>query len=186
MIRRILVSLIAISALAACVSLGGLSLFTASVDNDSNAFSSGSVDISTSPASAFIEMSNMAPGDSVTEQLTISNDGSLQMRYAMTTATTDDGIPPLDDTLTLVIRELGTDCTLFDGNLLYGGTGETLADGFIGDPTPGDDTGDRPLNALASEDLCFKVTLPLDAIGPMGADTTATFTFAAEQTANNP
>ena len=183
MIRRILVSLIAISALAACVSLGGLSLFTASVDNDSNAFSSGSVDISTSPDSAFITMSNMAPGDSVTDQLTISNDGSLQMRYAMTTATTDDGIPPLDDTLTLVIRELGTDCATFNGTQLYTGT---LASGFIGDPTPGDDTGDRPLNALASEDLCFKVTLPSGAIGPMGADTTATFTFAAEQTANNP
>ena len=92
----------------------------------------------------------------------------------------------MDEALTLVIRELGTNCTLFDGDLVYGGTGETLADGFIGDATPGGDTGDRTLAASDSEDLCFKVTLPSDAIGPMAAATTATFTFDAEQTTNNP
>ena len=183
MLRRVLVGLVAIGVLASFMGMGGFSLFTATTDNDANTFTSGSVDISTSPATAFLTMSNMAPLDSVTAELIVTNDGTLQMRYAMTTATTDDGIPPLDDTLTLVIRELGTDCATFDGTQLYTGT---LASGFIGDPTPGDDTGDRPLNALASEDLCFKVTLPSGAIGPMGADTTATFTFAAEQTANNP
>ena len=89
MIRRILISLIAISALAACVSLGGLSLFTESVDNGGNAFTSGSVDISTSPASAFITMSNMAPGDSVTDQVTVTDGGTLELRYAMTTVATN-------------------------------------------------------------------------------------------------
>ena len=186
MIRRILVSLIAISTLAACVSLGGLSLFMESVDNGSNTFTSGSVDISTNLPSAFITADNMAPGDSVTDQVTVSNGGTLELRYAVTTVATNTDLLNLMDALTLEIRDLGTNCTLFDGNLLYGGTGETLADGFMGDSTPGWDLGDRTLNASASEDLCFKVTLPSDAIGPMGADTTATFTFAAEQTANNP
>jgi len=184
MLRRVLVGLVAIGVLASFMGMGGFSLFTATTDNDANTFTSGSVDISTSPATAFLTMSYMAPLDSVTAELIVTNDGTLQMRYAMTTATTDVDNLHLDDTLTLVIRELGTDCATFDGNLVYGGTGETLAAGFIGDPTPGGDTGDRLLNAGAHEHLCFKVTLP-DVTGPMSAETTATFTFDAEQTTNN-
>ncbi|MGD0765523.1 MAG: TasA family protein [Dehalococcoidia bacterium] len=183
MLRRILVGLVAIGVLASFMGMGGFSLFTATTDNDSNAFTSGSVEISTSPASAFLTMSNMAPGDSVTAKLTVSNDGTLQMRYAMTTATTDADSLHLDQALTLVIRELGTDCTTFDGAQVYSGT---LKAAFIGDPTPGGDPGDRTLDAHTPEDLCFKVTLPSDAIGPMSASTTATFTFDAEQTTNNP
>jgi hypothetical protein len=182
MIRRILVSLIAISLLAACVSLGGLSLFTESVDNGSNEFTSGSVDISTSPDSAFITMSNMAPGDSVTDQLTVSNDGNNELRYAMTTVATDPGSTGLKDELTLTIKTEGTDCATFNGTELYTGT---LDSGVIGDPAQGEDTGDRTLAASGSEDLCFRVTLPLDWTLENAA-TTATFTFAAEQTANNP
>ena len=132
MFGRILVSLIAISALAGCVSLGGLSLFTENADNGANTFTSGSVDISTSPASAFITMDNMAPGDSVTDKVTVTDGGTLEMRYAMTTATTDvDGLH-LDDALTLVIKTVGTDCATFDGTQLYTGT---LADGAFGDPS---------------------------------------------------
>ena len=184
MIKRILISLIAISTLAACVSLGGgLSLFTQSVDNGGNTFTSGSVEISTSPGNTFITMSNMAPGDTVTDQLTISNDGSLQLRYAMTTVATNVDTKNLRDALTVVIKEKGTSCALFDGDEVYSGT---LADAAIGDPTTGGDDGDRTLDASTSEDLCFKVTLPSDATGPESAATTATFTFAAEQTTNNP
>jgi spore coat-associated protein N len=183
MIRRILVSLIAISALAACVSLGGLSLFTESVDNGNNAFTSGSVDISTTPASEFITMSNMAPGDSVTDQVTITNGGTLELRYAMTTAATNTDSLNLRDALTLTIKTLGTSCAAFDGTQLYTGT---LANGAFGNPAQGEDTGDRTLAASASEDLCFRVEFPSGAAGPEGAATTATFTFAAEQTTNNP
>ena len=183
MYRRILISLVAIGVLTSFMGLGGLSLFTATTDNDGNAFTSGSVDISTSPASAFLMMSNMAPGDSVTAQLTVSNDGTLDLRYAMTTDAVD-GVPPgLAAALTLVIREEGTDCTTFDGTELYNGS---LDLGYIGDPTPGPDTGDRPITVAAgSEVLCFRVTLPSGATGPQGASTTATFTFDAEQTINN-
>lgn len=182
MIRRILVSLIAISALAACVSLGGLSLFTESVDNGSNTFTSGSVDISTNLPSAFITADNMAPGDSVTDQLTVSNDGENEMRYAMTTVATNVDSKNLRDELTLTIKEKVTDCATFDGTQLYTGT---LASGAFGNPVQGEDTGDRTLAANTSEDLCFRVTLPSGSTLENAA-TTATFTFAAEQTANNP
>jgi len=183
MYRRILLSLVAIGVLTSFMGLGGLSLFTASTDNDGNAFTSGSVDISTSPASAFLTMSNMAPGDSVTAQLTVSNDGTLELRYAVTTVATNTDSLNLRDALTLTIKTLGTNCTTFDGTELYTGT---LASGAIGDPTPGGDSGDRTLAASGSENLCFKVELPSGATGPEGAATTATFTFDAEQTKNNP
>ncbi len=155
MYRRILLSLVAIGVLTSLMGLGGLSLFTATTDNDGNAFTSGSVDISTSPASAFLTMSNMAPGDSVTAQLTVSNDGTLDLRYAMTTVAVD-GVPPgLAAALTLVIRDEGTNCTTFDGNVLYNGS---LDLGYIGDPAPGAQAGDRTITVAAgSEVLCFRV-----------------------------
>jgi len=189
MYRRILISLVAIGVLTSFMGLGGLSLFTATTDNDGNAFTSGSVDISTSPAFppiAFLTMSNMAPGDSVTEQLTVSNIGTLDLRYAMTTDAVD-GVPPgLAAVLTLEIRDEGTDCPTFDGNILYNSSLD-LDLGYIGDPTPGGDLGDREITVAAgSEVLCFRVTLPSDATGPEGASTTVTFTFDAEQTKNNP
>jgi len=184
MYRRILLSLVAIGVLTSFMGLGGLSLFTATTDNDGNAFTSGSVEISTSPASAFLTMSNMAPGDSVTAQLTVSNDGTLDLRYAMTTVAVDGAPPGLAAALTLEIRDEGTDCTTFDGNVLYN---SSLDLGYIGDPAPGAQAGDRPITVAAgSEVLCFRVTLPSGATGPEGASTTATFTFDAEQTKNNP
>jgi hypothetical protein len=192
MYRRILLSLVAIGVLTSFMGLGGLSLFTATTDNDGNAFTSGSVYISTNPDSAFLTMDNMAPGDSVTAQLTVSNTvsiagtpvpGTLALRYAMTTDAVDALTPGLAAALTLEIRDEGTNCTLFDGTEeIYTGT---LAAGFIGDPATGQQLGDRPLAAGGSEVLCFRVTLPDEAEGPKDASTTATFTFDAEQTKNN-
>ena len=191
MYRRILISLVAIGVLTSFMGLGGLSLFIATTDNDDNLFTSGSVYISTSPDSAFLTMDNMAPGDSVTAQLTVSNTvsiagtpvpGTLALRYAMTTvADNDDGLG-LAATLTLVIKDEGTNCTAFNGTEIYTGT---LAAGFIGDPATGFQSGDRTLADAGSEVLCFRVTLPPEEEGPKDASTTATFTFAAEQTKNN-
>jgi hypothetical protein len=183
MIRRILYGLAGVGVLASLIGLGGLSLFTESTANDSNAFTTGSVAISTDPSSAFLTMSNMAPGDSVTAPLTVNNDGTLDLRYAMTTVAVDTLTPGLAAALTLVIRDEGTDCTTFDGNVLYN---NSLDLGYIGDPAPGAQAGDRPITVVAgSEVLCFRVTLPSGATGPEGGSTTATFTFAAEQTKNN-
>ena len=58
---------------------------------------------------------------------------------------------------------------------------------MFGDVAQGFQAGDRTLIAGASENLCVLVALPL-ATGNayQSATTTATFTFNAEQTANNP
>jgi hypothetical protein len=189
MLRRTLVGLVAIGVLGSFMGMGGFSLFTATTDNDNNAFTSGSVEISTSPATAFLHMSNMAPGDQVTAPITVSNDGSLDLRYAVTSTTTED---TLAAQLKLTIKSGVTTCTNADfggsGTVLYGPEilGTMSGTEVIGDPAPGFQSGDRPLDVDGSEDLCFSVTLRSDAIGPMSAATTATFTFDAEQTTNNP
>ena len=68
-----------------------------------------------------------------------------------------------------------------------GDLGSTTGVNVIGNPAQGAQTGDRTLNAGASETLCFNVSLPLSTGNAYQAlSTTATFAFDAEQTANNP
>ena len=57
----------------------------------------------------------------------------------------------------------------------------------FGNPAAGAQAGDRTLAAAANETLCFRVTLPSGTGNAyQSATTTTTFTFDAEQTANNP
>jgi spore coat-associated protein N len=190
MVKKILFTLIAVGLLSATSGLGGLAVFTDQDVNNANTFTTGTVDISTSPGSAFITFSDMAPGDEVTEPLTVSNDGTLELRYAVTSTTTED---TLAAQLDLTIKSGVTTCTNAgfdtDGTVLYGAgdLGSMAGVSAIGDPAQGADTGDRTLAALANEELCFNVALPL-ATGDayQGLTTTATFTFDAEQTTNNP
>lgn len=75
------------------------------------------------------------------------------------------------------------------GSVLYttGDLGSTTGVNVIGNANAGAQAGDRSLNAAAAEILCFQVSLPTaTGNGFASTTTTATFTFAAEQTANNP
>ena len=151
-----------------------------------NTFSTGSVDISTSPTSALVTLSNMVPGDSVTAPLTVSNAGTLALRYAMSTSIS--GSTALSDGLELQIKSGVTTCSTagygVDGTSLYN---STLTAGALGSPAQGNQAGDRTLAPSSNEVLCFQVRLPSGAPSSLqGLSTTATFTFAAEQTANNP
>jgi hypothetical protein len=193
MLNRVAASLVVIGLLAGIGAFGVLSIFTGTANNPDNAFTTGAVEISTSPASAFITYSSMAPGDKVTQPLTVSNDGDLELRYAVTSLATNADSKGLRAQLDLTIKSGVTTCTNAefdtDGTLLYGAAnlGSDPAINVIGDPTQGDDSGDRTLAASASEVLCFQVELPQgtgDAF--QDATTTATFEFEAEQTADNP
>ena len=68
---------------------------------------------------------------------------------------------------------------------LFSGTLATFAG--LGDKTQGDQTGDRPVAAGDTDQLCFSWELPLDTTDNsfQDAGTEAVFTFHAEQTANN-
>ncbi|MBI3537563.1 MAG: hypothetical protein HY070_08415 [Chloroflexi bacterium] len=187
MYKKTLALLLVTGIMAAFVSAGS-ALFTSTATIAANTFTTGTVTISTSPSSALVTFSNMAPGDQVTAPLTVSNDGSLQLRYAMTSSSTNADAKALRDQLVLTVKSGVTTCT----NAGFGASGTSLFSGALsagafGDPASGAQTGDRTLNASATETLCFNVSLPSSSGNAFqNATTTATFTFSAEQTANNP
>lgn len=183
--RRILAGLgvAGLAATSLVTAAMSLALFTDTATVGANAFTAGTVDVSTTPASAFITLSPMMPGDAVNGTLVVNNAGTAGLRYAMTSASTNADTKNLRDQLTLVIRTLGTSCATFDGTQLYSGT---LASAALGDPTSGADTGDRSLSGGSNETLCFRVALDIATDNSFqGASTTTTFTFTGEQTANN-
>ena len=190
-LSRILVVLLVVGVVAASLGVASNAIWTDSEDVDANVFSTGTLDIGTSPTTALVTFSDMAPGDEVTAEITVSNAGSLDLRYAVTSTTTED---TLAAQLDLTIKSGVTTCTNAgfdtDGTVVYatGDLGSTTGIDVIGDPTQGDDTGDRTLTtASPSEVLCFNVELPSSTGDSFqGLTSTATFTFAAEQTDNNP
>jgi predicted ribosomally synthesized peptide with SipW-like signal peptide len=169
-----------------------LALFTDS-ETVNATFGTGSVDLDAAKIDALVLTSSaMMPGDSITDDVVVENDGTAQLRYAMTTSSTNaDGLL-LRDVLTLTVKGIdattpGTPCDNFDGTTVLAATALGASTAGFGDTTAGADTGDRVLNAAANETLCFRVTLPSGTGGAyQGASTTTTFSFVAEQTANNP
>jgi spore coat-associated protein N len=174
----------ALSLIAASFSLG---LWTDQATVGGNTFTAGTIDISTTPASAAIGLSPIMPGDTVNGTLTVNNAGTAQLRYSLTSSSTNTDGKALRDgiTLTIKLRDVAADaCTDFDGTTVYTGT---LALAAFGSNAAGAQVGDRVLAGAASEKLCLRANLPLTAANSyQGGATTATFTFDAEQTANNP
>lgn len=169
-------------------------IFTDTASVGSNAFSTGDVEVTTSVTSDLVSFSSpkMLPGDSVVDTVTVTNGGTVEMRYAVKSATTED---TLAAQLDLVVwdetaeADADTACaatppatTLYAANNL----GSVAGTNIVGNPAQGAQTGDQTLAASATQQLCFKVSLPLATdITYENLTTTATFTFQAEQTANN-
>jgi len=191
MLKKVLVlALLGIGVLGLIASIAGLAVFTSTASVGSNTFTTGTVTISTSPASALVTFSGMAPGDQVTNPITATNAGSLALRYAITSTTTEN---VLGGQLSLTIKSGVTTCTNAGfgstGTVIYGAgvLGNTTAVNLVGNPAQGAQAGDRTLAAAANEILCFNVSLPLTSSNTyQNLTTTATFAFQAEQTVNNP
>ena len=146
-------------------------------------FSVGTISLGLAPAGTLITFAGMVPGNAVDGVLTIQNDGTGDLRYAMTAVATDPDAKHLRDVLQLDV-ERRTGCSGAVLEVLYSGPIATAA---FGDPQPGGDPGDRPVDSGASEVLCFRATLPLGTdTQQQGATTTATLTFRAEQVSGNP
>jgi len=164
------------------VSLGAgamsLAIFTDSAAS-TGTFTSGTIDITSSPTVAFT-VGAMMPGDNNTQALTIANAGTGALRYSLTTVATNT----LGAALTLTVKTPGTSCAAFDGATVLATT--ALDGAALGNPAQGADAGDRTLAAATNEVLCFRVGLPLATGNALqGISSTVTFTFDAEQTANN-
>ena len=183
--RRIVIALFGALTIASLAATSlSLALFTDSQAAGGNAFTTGTITLGLNPTSAIFSSGAMMPGDSANGSLVVSNTGTAQLRYAVTSSSTNADGKGLNAQLTVTIRTLGTSCAVFDGTSLFSGTLSTAA---FGDVTPGAQAGDRTLAAASNETLCFRATLPSGTGNAFqGATTTATFTFQAEQTANNP
>ncbi len=178
----------AVSVTTVTVGLTG-AVFTDTETVGANTFTAGTVDIAAAPASAVVSFSDMAPGDVSVGGVTVTNDGSLEMRYSVTSTTTEN---TLAAQLDLTIKTGVTTCTTAgfdtDGFVQYGPAdlGSVAGVDVIGDPTQGAQAGDRVLQASNNEALCIRVSLPITTGNSFqGLTTSATLNFSAEQTANN-
>jgi len=193
MFKYVIAGVLVIGMLSVGASVATQALFTNTQSVTANTFTAGTVDISTTPATALVTLSAMAPGDDVYGSIDVSNAGTLDLRYALKSTTTENVMAA---ELDLTIRgpaASGTGCDAagfgtFGTGVEYGplDLGSTTGINLIGNPTQGFQTGDRTLVSGANEFMCFKVSLPLS-IGnaSMGLTTTAIFDFISEQTKNN-
>lgn len=79
----ILLLIIAISVPIATAKYSG-ALFSASTSNPNNSFNSGTLLVDTDhPASSFIGLNNMVPGDSISKSLIVKNTGSNDFIYSI-------------------------------------------------------------------------------------------------------
>lgn len=184
--------LLAGGATAGLTTLTSGAFFTDSQAVANNTITTGTVKLGASPASAAVTVANMAPGDVKVGTVTISNAGSMALRYAMlSTADNTDG-KGLAAQLQMTVKVGVSSCTAAgfgaDGTVVYGAGvfGSTTGTKVFGDATAGQQAGDRTLSAGTNEALCVYVTLPSSTGNAyQDATTTATYRFDAEQTANN-
>jgi spore coat-associated protein N len=192
--RRLILSVVSLG-----IALGGFAtVFTGAYFTDaktipSNVFTTGTVILGVTPASAALTLPNMAPGDTVTAPLTVSNTGTLAERYSVLSTSDATDANFLAAALQMQIKTGVTTCTTAGfaatGTSVYGPgvLGSTTGTKVLGDAAQGNQAGDRSLSATTNEVLCAQVTLPA-ATGNtyQNKTTTATLLFNSEQTANNP
>lgn len=186
--QRRLVTTVAILGMAG---LGMTSLVTSAIftDNDDTGRSgiiTGSVDIEAGEDAAFtLPPGNLAPGDQVFSPVTVTNAGSLALVYGVQYQATSTAVAPLADALSLdVFAASAASCTAAGvaGIEPIGSSGPGLA-GSLTDivATP------RGLSAAGSEELCVRVSLPLD-LGDAYQNSQADLTlrFDAQQDPDDP
>lgn len=177
-------------AIAACAVMAGAPwAFTQAVFTDTetvggNAFTSSTINLGLNTNNALLTLTTLLPGDKVTAPLTVTNSGTGDLRYSLSSSASPT---TLADGMTGTIRTGVTLCNTagftLTGTQLVTGTLSSLA---FGSSAQGAQAGDRSLAASASETLCFQAELPLSAGNALqGVSSTVTFTFSAEQTANN-
>jgi len=137
---------------------------------------------------------NWVPGDSVTGSVDVENDGGNTLRYSLNTTTTAVAGPNGGVLNTALLVEVKTvdattpivKCDNFDGTALQVSEALGSANVMFGSVSSTVGTGDRTVLATATDVLCIRISLPI-ATGDtfQGATAVSTFTFNAEQTANN-
>src|SRR5690349_12136810 len=117
--RRGIVALLAALSLLT-IGAGSISLaqFTDSTTSTWS-FTAGTVDISTNPT-VLTSITNMMPGDTNTQALTVTNGGTGDLRYAMSTVATNALGSQLQ--LTIKTQDAGGGCAAFTGTSVLAAT----------------------------------------------------------------
>ncbi len=156
-----------------------MAFFTDSRDS-TGSWSAGTIVLGVSPTTTFTP-TDMMPGATGNQTVVVSNTGTGALRYAMSGTSTNADLKALADQVDLTIQVgscASPGATLFSGKL------STAA---LGSSAQGQDTGDRTVAVSSSDTLCFSWSFPFASGNSyQGAATSTTFTFEAEQTANNP
>lgn len=189
--------------------VGATSLTTSALftDNDTvqAGIMSGTVDVTSGIGTFDFPAEGLAPGGATVAPITVSNDGSLALRYAVrysavagTPGTTDPDLETpaatgsLQDVLSLSLYALDAAACTVQGTAAatpIASTGFGLAgtdSALLGDVAQGAQEGDRALAALTGEPLCARVDFD-PAAGNEYQNTASDITirFVAEQTVNN-
>jgi spore coat-associated protein N len=188
----------------AFIGLGQLTTGALFEDNAASNFTytTGQVKILAGGGNAFSlkAIANAAPGDTNYSPVTISNAGSLDLRYAIT-GTSADEVPgakyPLSDVVEYNVYSVTSPANCSKGGIADSSSQlltsspvklpPSSSTDVVGNPQPGPNPGDRTIGASGSDNnLCITSTLPIDVNSNYAAESlTATFTFNAEQTDNN-
>ena len=177
-------ALLGCAALTASLGAGAISLalFTDTDAVTGGPFSTGTIQIDASPATVDFEPQPMFPGDIVEDTIDVANTGTGALRYSMRTTVVSGA--SLAGQLELTVW-LKTGAACADGGPTFV-TPTALSGAGFGDNAQGYQLGDRDLAAGATDTLCFSATLPIGTDNSFqNASTQVTFTFDAEQTANN-
>jgi len=179
-------------AVASAATVGVLASSAQLVDTETKrggTLSTGSIDIWEPDWYGVIDASGLMPGDSLVQPMWISNNGTLNARYALT-GTTDNAA--LGSVLQVEAKqEANCAIAVWSGLAGYSNYGPgtlatTSGQAIVGDKATGYQDGDRFLDAGEGELMCFRVTLPLSAPNTAAGQTAhITLTAHAEQTKNN-
>lgn len=141
-----------------------------------------------------------APGDTNYSPITISNAGSLDLRYSITGTSVDKlgtGGRPLSDVVEYNVYSVTAQSNCSAAGILDGSSHllttasvklpPTISTNVVGDPQTAPALGDRTIGASGKDDtLCITSNLPTTADNSYAAESVlATFTFNAVQTDNN-
>jgi len=164
--RRLMLSFLVIGLVSALVGGATFAYFTDSATNAENTFTAGTVDINSAITSAWSSgFGNMAPGDSASATITVTNGGSLELRYDVAQVISGN-----------LFSDLG-DAANTPAVVTYTNDGIPF--------TPGDNN--FVLAPEASDSIVVTVTLPTTADNDyQGVAGNLDLAFNAEQTANNP
>ena len=178
--RRAMVAIL-LSASLATFGAGAMSLAVFTDTKDVNGeWSTGNITLGVDAGVSFTA-DDILPGDDGEKTITVSNTGTGDLRYSVSADATDDG-SGLAGQIDLVVRPGA--CPSATAAIFTG----TLGDAVLwGDPDQGDQADERDILAGNDEDLCFAWDFPLESDDTYeNSATTVTFTFDAEQIANNP